>query len=96
MRIVGTGLLYDFIRQHADAKGPIQTWIALVRDATWQKPPDVRHMSGSASFLGDRKVIFNIKGNSYRLAVKVSYKKQIVSVVWIGTHTEYDKWTFED
>ncbi|MCH6589863.1 MAG: type II toxin-antitoxin system HigB family toxin, partial [Proteobacteria bacterium] len=55
---------------------------------------DIRQMSGSASFLGDRRVVFNIKGRRYRLDVKVSYKSQVVHVIRIGTHAEYDKWKF--
>ena len=94
MRIAGVGILYEFMRQHPDSKGPLETWIALVKEASWEKNTDIRQMSGSASFLGDRRVVFNIKGRHYRLDVKVSYKSQVVQVIRIGTHAEYDKWKF--
>ncbi len=94
MRIAGVGILFAFMRQHPDSKGPLETWIALVKEASWEKNTDIRQMSGSASFLGDRRVVFNIKGRHYRLDVKVSYKIQVVQVIRIGTHAEYDKWKF--
>ena len=94
MRIAGVGILFEFMRRHPDSKGPLETWIALVKAASWEKNTDIRQISGSASFLGDRRVVFNIKGRRYRLDVKVSYKSQVVQVIRIGTHAEYDKWRF--
>lgn len=94
MKIAGLGLLHEFMKRRPDSKTPLQTWVALVRNANWEKSTDVRQMSGSASFVGDRRVVFNIKGRRYRLDVKVSYKRQLVQVIRIGTHADYDKWRF--
>jgi len=94
MKVAGLGILYEFMRQHPDSKGPLETWLALVLKASWQINTDIRQMSGSASFVGGRRVVFNIKGNRYRLDVKVSYKNQVVQIIRIGTHSEYDKWKF--
>jgi mRNA interferase HigB len=49
---------------------------------------------GRASFLADNKVIFNIKGNNYRLAIKAKYQNGVILIEWVGTHAEYDKLTF--
>lgn len=94
MKVAGLGILHEFVRQHPDSKGPLETWLALVFKSYWQKNTDIRQMSGSASFVGGRRVVFNIKGNRYRLDVKVSYKNQVVQIIRIGTHGEYDKWKF--
>lgn len=94
MKIVGLGILDDFMRRHPDSRGPLQTWIALVKTATWEKNTDIREMAGSASFVGNRRVVFNIKGQRYRLDVKVTYQHEVVQIIRIGTHSEYDKWKF--
>ena len=94
MKIAGLRILQEFMRRHTDSEGPLKTWIALVRKEHWLKNTDIREMLGSASFMGDGRVVFNIKGNRYRLDVKVSYKAQVVKVIRVGTHAEYDKWKF--
>ena len=94
MKVAGLGILHEFTRQHLDSKGPLETWLELVLKASWQKNTDIRQISGSASFVGGRRVVFNIKGNRYRLYVKGSFKNQVVQIIRIGTHDEYDKWKF--
>ena len=94
MKLLGIDKLFHFQQQHADSKEPLNTWIALVRDANWKKNIDIREISASASFVGKRRVVFNIKGNKYRLDVKINYEQQIVLVIRIGVHADYDKWEF--
>jgi len=94
MKIRGLGILYEFMRKHPQSRGPLETWIALVKEAQWKKNTDIRELSSSVSFVGDRRAVFNIKGNDYRLDVKVTYKSQVVQVIRIGTHAQYDKWKF--
>ena len=60
-------------------------------DSKWQTPSDIKRLYPSASFLSENRVVFNIKGNSYRLIIKINYKYQVVWVRFIGTHAEYDK-----
>jgi mRNA interferase HigB len=95
MRIAGRELLYKFKLKHADASSQIDAWICEVEEATWQKPNDVKKRYLNASVLGDRRVVFNIKGNCYRLDTKIAYVQQIVFVKRIGTHAEYSKWKFD-
>jgi mRNA interferase HigB len=94
MKLLGKKLLDDFARLHADVRSQIDAWIAEVEEATWQGPMDIKARFRSASFLADNRVVFNLKGNRYRLDTKVNYKNQIVLVMRIGTHAQYDTWTF--
>jgi mRNA interferase HigB len=81
MRIAGRERLEQFCRKHADARTWIEHWLADVETAVW----------ASASFLPDGVVIFNVKGNAYRLEVAVAYRTATVSIRWAGTHREYDQ-----
>ena len=94
MKLLGKKHLDDFARTHADVRVQIDAWIAEVEEARWHGPMDIKARFLSASFLADNRVVFNLKGNKYRLDTKVNYKNQIVLVKRIGTHAEYDKWTF--
>ncbi|MSQ52704.1 MAG: type II toxin-antitoxin system HigB family toxin [Betaproteobacteria bacterium] len=91
MKLVGREILEEFQQKHADARGPISTWVAEVDSATWRTSHDIRAHYASASFLADNVVIFNIKGNSYRLEARIAYKTSIVVAVWAGTHADYSK-----
>ena len=91
MVIVGRDKLDEFCGAHADARPWITNWIADVEARHWQRPQDIKDGYASASFLSDNVVIFNVKGNHYRLEVQVAYKTGIVVVRWVGTHAEYTK-----
>jgi mRNA interferase HigB len=92
MRVVGQKLLYDFADVHPDVKQRILAWIAEVEAATWRTFHELRQQFGSASSVGNKRVVFNLKGGRYRLLVKVRYDSQLVLVERIGTHAEYDQW----
>lgn len=94
MRIAGLKILIDFGKKHADIRSQINAWISEVEEATWQKPQDVKDRYVHASFLANNRVIFNLKGNHYRLDTKINYKNQVVLVIRIGTHSDYSKWKF--
>ena len=93
MHIVALRNLETFWRQsgHRDAEGPLKAWLAEARSAQWNSPHDVKNQYASASILGNKRVVFNIKGNDYRLIVAIAYQMQYVYVKFIGTHAEYDK-----
>lgn len=91
MLLVGRDRLDEFTKAHADARAWIENWIADVETARWRSTQDIKGSYSSASFLPDRVVIFNVKGNRYRLEVQVAYKTGIVVVRWAGTHAEYTK-----
>ena len=94
MRVLGKKLLEDFKERHADVRSHVDAWICEVEEAQWQSPHDIKAQYATASLLAENRVVFNLKGSSYRLDAKVSYPTQVVLVVRIGTHAEYDKWTF--
>jgi mRNA interferase HigB len=90
MKITGRGVLAAFTPEHADARRWIESWLAEVEGATWKTPQDIKDRYASASFLPGGRVIFNVKGNDYRLEVIVAFKTGVVVVDWVGTHAEYD------
>ena len=94
MRILGLPLLDEFKQTHADSRGRLDAWRTDVERERWQTSQDIKQRYGSADFLADNRVIFNIKGNTYRLVVKVRYQNGLVVVEWVGTHAEYDKKKF--
>lgn len=94
MRILGLPLLHKFIIKHADSRGSLNAWQIDVERALWRTPHDIKRHYNSADFLADNRVIFNIKGNSYRLVVKVKYQNDLVVIEWVGTHAEYSKKQF--
>ena len=81
-----------FCRRHADVDQQVKAWVAEAKQARWHEPADVKERYPSASFLEGDRVVFNLKGNKYRLLVRVGYKSGIVRVQKMGTHAEYDKW----
>jgi len=91
MKILGRERLEGFCRRHADARHWIENWLADVESAAWASPQDIRKRYATASFLAGGLVIFNVKGNAYRLEVSVAYRTAAVAVDWVGTHAEYDE-----
>ena len=91
MNVLGKNILNDFLKTHAIATSSIQAWLSEVENKKWNNTVDIRERFASASFLSDNVVIFNIKGNSFRLEVSVAFESKTVMIMWIGTHAEYDK-----
>jgi mRNA interferase HigB len=91
MRILGRDLLAEFIAAHADARLWIENWIAEAERMQWRTPRDVKGMYATASFLAGNVVVFNVKGNRYRMVTLIAYQTGTIIVRWIGTHAEYDR-----
>lgn len=96
MRVIKKGTLESFGAAHAPALEPLRAWHDLVKRTEWTKPSEIKKQFASASFVAGNRVVFNIKGNAYRLIVKVVYKKPsmkqgIVFIIAAMTHAEYDK-----
>jgi mRNA interferase HigB len=90
MRIVAKRTLREFWERYPDAEEPLLAWYREVEKEDWTKPSQVKDKFRSVSFVGDR-VVFNIKGNDYRLVVKINYPYRVVYVRFVGTHEEYDE-----
>ena len=91
MRVVAVSTLRTFWERHPDAEQPLKAWFEEATNASWTQPSDIKERYRSASILKNRRVVFNIKGNDYRLVVAIAYKLQVlVDVKFVGTHKEYD------
>ena len=90
MHLVSIPPLLAFAKKHPHAKQAIQTWCDEVKKAQWTQPSDIKAQFASASILKSRRVVFNLKGNDYRMIVSVAYYTGFVYVKFIGTHAEYD------
>lgn len=91
MRIIKRKTLQEFWEEHTDAKGALQTWFKTVEKEQWSCFDEIRDIFGSADVLPDNRVVFNIKGNHYRLVAKIHYNTKVLFIRFIGTHAEYDK-----
>ena len=90
MRIIAKRTLREFWVRYPDAEEPLLAWYREVEKEDWSKPSQVKDKYRSASFVGDR-VVFHIKGNDYRLVVRINYPYRVVYVRFVGTHKEYDE-----
>jgi len=98
MHVISRKTLIEFYEQpdRGDAKGPLEAWYSEARHAQWATPAEVKAQYGSASIVGDNRVMFNIAGNKYRLIVRINYNSKTVFVRFVGTHQEYDKINAEE
>lgn len=94
MKVLNKSLLNDFMGNHADIREPLKSWVAELEEAEWASPADLKGRFPSASIISGHFAIFNIKGNSYRVAVTIDYRSGIIVTDRIGTHAEYMKWRF--
>jgi len=90
-RIIAKSTLREYWEKHADSEQYLKTWYDTAKNAQWLSPSDIKQTYISASVLKNGRVVFNIKGNSYRLIVKFNYERQWAFIRFIGTHAEYDK-----
>ena len=91
MRIISKRTLREFWTAHADATEPLKAWYALVSRADWRGPADVKATFAHASIVANHRVVFNIKGNDYRLVARFAYAFGRCWVRFVGTHAEYDR-----
>jgi mRNA interferase HigB len=93
MRIVKEKTLSAYCKRsrYTHAKEPIRAWIYEIRSSKWENANELKAKYGNASIISSKRVVFNIKGNDYRLIVDIEYKLKIVFVIWFGTHAEYDR-----
>lgn len=90
-RIIAKKTLREFWEKHADSEQYLKTWYETTKSSNWKSPNEIKETYIQASILKDNRVVFNIKGNSYRLIVKFNYVRQWAFIRFIGTHAEYDK-----
>jgi mRNA interferase HigB len=91
MRVIALGTLRTFWENYPDARQPLLAWYDDVRHAVWQSPNDIKSVYRNASIIANNRVVFNIKGNDYRLIVAVNYRFGIVYIRFVGSHKGYDR-----
>lgn len=97
VRIIARRTLREYVEGHAGyrdepaLKAALDAWFDEVRHARWANTADVKRHYASASIVSADRIVFNIKGNDYRLVVAVDFEKSIAWIKWIGTHAEYDR-----
>lgn len=90
-RIISKKALRDFWHKHADSEQYLKTWYETTKNSAWKSPNEVKQTFINASVLKNNRIVFNVKGNSYRLIVKFNFERQWAFIRFIGTHAEYDK-----
>lgn len=91
MRIFSFSTIQSFWSVHPDAKEPLTYWFEVAEGATWNNSMEVKTTFRSADILSADRVVFDIKGNDYRLIASINYTYKALYIKWIGTHKEYDR-----
>ena len=91
MRVIAKKILKEFWEKHNDCEQQLKAWFQEASKAEWTTPNEIKSDYPSASIVGNDRIVFNIKGNAYRLIVKINFDYQMVLIRFIGTHAEYDK-----
>ena len=91
MRIISIKVLKEFIDKHPQSKSSLEAWWNEAKVANWQNSQQIKEKYAIASFVGNNRVVFNIKGNDFRLVVAVAYRFGALYIKFVGTHEEYNK-----
>src|SRR6478609_7891377 len=97
MRVIARRTLREFVdslvgrKERPAVKAALDAWFDEVKKARWTSTADVKRRYATASIVSADRIVFNVKGNAYRLVVAVDFAKGIVWIKWIGTHRDYDR-----
>jgi mRNA interferase HigB len=97
MRVIARKALRQFVealkgsKDQKAVKSALDSWFHEAQQADWRSPADVVKAYANASIVGSDRLVFNIKGNDYRLVVAINYRLQIIFIKWIGSHSEYEE-----
>jgi mRNA interferase HigB len=91
VRVISKKILREFFEKHVDCKQQLKSWFQEASVAEWKTPKQIKKDYPSASFLADNRVVFNSKGNTYRLVVRINYEYSMLWIRFIGTNADYDK-----
>ena len=91
MRVIAVKTLKDWCDSYPKARQSLLAWYEEAISADWNSPNELKSQFRSASIISNKRVIFNIQGNSFRLIVDIEYRLKLVFIVWFGTHQEYDR-----
>ncbi len=91
LRVIAKKVLREFWEKHSDCEQQLKAWFQETSKTEWTNLNEIKVEYPSASIIGNDRIVFNIKGNKYRLIVKINFDYQMVWIRFIGTHSEYDK-----
>jgi len=91
MRVIAKKILREFWEIHPNSEQQLKAWFRETESAEWKNPNQIKQMYPSSSILNNNRIVFNIKGNTYRLVVKINYEYRMVWIRFVGIHSEYDK-----
>ena len=90
-RIIAKSTLREFWEEYPDSEQYLKTWYDTAMNSDWKSPADVKQTYANASVLKNNRIVFNIKGNTYRLIAKFNFEKQWIFIRFVGSHSTYDK-----
>jgi len=90
MRVVAKSTLKEYWTKNPECEQPLLSWYKVVIKAMWSNFNEVKQQFGSCKIIGNDRIIFKIKGNNYRLVIKISFENQLIWIRFLGTHSEYD------
>lgn len=90
MRVIAKSTLRDYWENNSDAEQSLLSWYKVAVKAKWKNFNEVKQQFGSCKVIGNDRIVFKIKGNNYRMIVKISFENQLIWIRFIGTHSEYD------
>ena len=96
VRVIAKKTLVEYYEKNKEIKSQLEAWYREAKNAEWKNPQEIKKKYAPASIIGGNRVVFNIKGNKYRLVTKIDYQMKIVYIRFIGTHKEYDKINAEE
>ncbi len=91
MRIIAHRTIVKYWTVHADSRIALENWYQITKSANWNNLQDIKIKFNSVDYVGNQRYVFNIKGNNYRLVVKILFVQKIIYIRFIGTHEEYEK-----
>jgi mRNA interferase HigB len=91
MRIIAKGTLRDYWIKNPKSEHALLEWYQIVNIQNWKSPNELKSTFKNASIINSKRVVFNIKGNDFRLVIEIEYDFQLIFILWIGTHSDYDK-----
>ena len=91
MRVIAKKILRDFWAKNSNCEQQLKSWYKEAEEASWKNTNQIKKDYPSASILADNRVVFDIKGNNYRLIVRINFYYKMVWIGFIGTHAQYGK-----
>jgi mRNA interferase HigB len=91
MRVIAAKSLKEYYQRFPEARQALLSWYKEADEGSWSSPNQLKAQYRNASVISQKRVVFNIHGNAFRLIVDIEYRLKIIFIVWFGTHTQYDK-----